>query len=214
MQSVLDCFCPRRDVISDDRSASGLRGQGAYTSENMFYYHDEPVTYTLSEAAAKIVTAIFEANVVGMDLQHALEHMVRETGWSDQAIAHAVLVALKKALEAGKVMDPALRCAYGKALEEAMQMEEFAKEDLLLSDGFGTVVALGTLRLLWPHIIDALGFTLIGPLEGMFQYGTLGEAELTIYVDSFPAAWQSLYGGRVPYGSVLCYLQRLAMISK
>ena len=45
-------------------------------------------------------------------------------------------------------------------------MEEFAGEHPVLTGVFCAVVALGVLYLLWPVIIEALGFGELGPIEG------------------------------------------------
>lgn len=59
---------------------------------------------------------------------------------------------------------------------------------------YATLIALGVLAILTPWVIEALGFSELGPVEG-----------------SFAAAWQRLYAGFVPKGSLFSFFQRLGM---
>ncbi|KAK4541176.1 hypothetical protein LTR36_008250 [Oleoguttula mirabilis] len=194
LTAIFDCLCGPANEQATTTSTSTVPGkQYGFTCEKMAYYHNEPITCIEADAAAKVIDALYDAKHRGSSLEQALEELVKANGWWDKAIAKAVLTTLEKTLGAAKVMGGALQRAYEEAVKEAEKMEEFAGEHPVLTGVFCTIVALGVPWLLWPAIVEALGF------------GELG---------SFAAAWQSLYGGRVPYGSVFAYLQRLGMTFK
>lgn len=67
-------------------------------------------------------------------------------------------------------MSSTMETTYRKVLEEASRMQEiaqnFVQEHPILTGVVCVVLALGVLWLLFPWVIEALGFTEMGPLEG------------------------------------------------
>ncbi|EGP82410.1 uncharacterized protein MYCGRDRAFT_51611 [Zymoseptoria tritici IPO323] len=127
-----------------------------------------------------------------------VHNTIAEASWWNDAIAERILQLLQTALAANASMGPAMKAAFDKALQCAKDIgkltEDFANEHPFLVSIVCAVVAIGILYLLAPWIIEALGFTEFGPAAG-----------------SFASRWQSLYGARVPLGSIFSYLQRLGM---
>ncbi|KAK0672677.1 hypothetical protein QBC41DRAFT_313137 [Cercophora samala] len=127
------------------------------------------------------------------------------TSWSEY-LAEKLLAALSDLL--ATAADPEARKSWGEALSQAYDTSlALAKE--LFSDLVGYVkahpyeiaatvllslVTFGVLARLAPRVLVLLGFSAEGPVEGSW------------------AAWfQSTYGGYVPKGSLMSFLQRLGM---
>ncbi|KAJ3040763.1 hypothetical protein HDV00_010520 [Rhizophlyctis rosea] len=86
--------------------------------------------------------------------------------------------------------------ALEKAKEAANALFTFTKEHPEVVVGLLVIVAVGVLVcLMAPWIVEVLGFAELGPVEG-----------------SFAAWWESLYGGSIPRGPLISYLQRLGMV--
>ncbi|KAK5135237.1 hypothetical protein LTR08_005487 [Meristemomyces frigidus] len=200
LSAIADCF---GSLTNDNVTGTNVSPptqadwQPLHASEKMERYKDDSNECTESEAVEKLIAVIYDAKYQGKSLEQELEMEVKKTGRWKKAIAKAILAALEKKLATGKKMGPALQRAYDIAMDAAQKMEEFASEHPVLTGVFCAVVALGVLVLLWPAIVEVLGFGELGPIAG-----------------SFAAGWQSLYGGRVPYGSIFSYLQRLGMTFK
>lgn len=170
LKGITHCFgCMAEQEVGDEPTPGLFNSQKTYTysTEKMIRYEDEPVKYSESDVAHEVIAVLLQARSRGADLQVTLENIVRETGWWDNAICEAVLAALEKTLQAAGSNGPALQKAYDKAKEEAEKMVEFAGEHPVLTGVFCTVVAIGVLWLLWPAIVEALGFGELGPIEGM-----------------------------------------------
>lgn len=169
LTAICDCFGTPAHVVTTSGSPNRLRGQYDYTSEKMTYYQDEPIKCTEPEVAAKVIATLYDAKARGSGLEKAVEEIVKQTGWWDKAIAKAVFTALEKTLEAGKSMGPALRHAYDEAVKEAEKIEEFAREHPVLTGVVCAIIALGVLYLLWPAVVEAMGFGELGPIEGTMK---------------------------------------------
>ena len=144
----------------------------AYLSEKpTMAYQIPPVNPTIKSAdndaiAAHIILTLRTAEKPGQDLQRTLTSIVHEAGGWSEAIAKRVLAALEATLQSGKNMAPALQHAFNTAIDEARKIGQFASEHPVLTGVFCTVVALGVLWLLWPAVIEMLGFGELGPIEG------------------------------------------------
>lgn len=137
-----------------------------------------------------------------------LDTIVGTNGWTEN-LAKWILEKLSLALQKGQdELGPTVKEAYHKAWEVARSMEGFVVEHPV----FCTVVALGVLvscqfctemracanvlqAIIAPWVIEALGFSELGPVEG-----------------TFASWWQSTYGGLVPKGSLFSFFQRLGMV--
>lgn len=91
------------------------------------------------------------------------EHRIRTASFYSN-LAERILEGLKTALESGS--------AKGAAIEEAYkvvkaQAEVFIKKHPILTEVALTLIALGVLYLLLPWVIEYLGFSELGPIEGM-----------------------------------------------
>ncbi|KAF2274517.1 uncharacterized protein EI97DRAFT_101126 [Westerdykella ornata] len=102
-------------------------------------------------------------------------------------VLHGMEIAIEKGLTFGQAMESAVERARVGA-------EEFVREHPIWAGVILTVIALGALYLLAPWIIEALGFTELGPLAG-----------------TWAASWQSSIGN-VEAGSFFAFLQRLGMV--
>lgn len=145
---------------------------------------------TTQSLAADILSVLYDAGTNDEYLVQRVEDVVRETGWYE-SLAAAVLNGLENALKAAAPMGEAMKDAYEKAEQVAMDVWGFAKEHPV----FCAVVALGILVILAPWAVGVLGFGELGPIEG-----------------TFAAWWQSTYGGYVPAGSLFSFFQRLGMV--
>ena len=86
-------------------------------------------------------------------------------GWRER-LAIAVLTALQNALKGGTPFREAMSGAYQKASDAAAGIADFAREHPLYAAAICTVIALGILMILAPYVIHALGFGVLGPVEG------------------------------------------------
>ncbi|EGP84567.1 uncharacterized protein MYCGRDRAFT_105798 [Zymoseptoria tritici IPO323] len=153
--------------------------------------------YSDSHLAEKMVFTLHTRSMSTGELRVALEGAIRETSWAE-SIARRILGLLETALAAEASMGPAMKEAFNKAMESAKNItelgEELVKEHPIIAGIVCAILALGILYLLAPAVIELLGFTELGPAPG-----------------SFASRWHSLYGARVPIGSVFSYMQRLGM---
>ncbi|KAF9895126.1 hypothetical protein FE257_000028 [Aspergillus nanangensis] len=136
--------------------------------------------------ASEILSIIVSSESVDQ-IHKSVHEIIRTTGWTEE-LAKALLNGLVSAIEAGASMAKAATSALETATDAAF---EFAKEHPV----YTTILAIGVLVILTPWVIEALGFSELGPIEG-----------------SFAAWWQSRYAGYVPKGSLFAFFQRLGMI--
>ncbi|KAJ8117319.1 hypothetical protein OPT61_g1440 [Boeremia exigua] len=106
------------------------------------------------------------------------------------SIAKAVLDRIIDIIQTSKdCIGPQFREAHKKAAEGTQMIEGLIKAHPAL---FTTIVALGVVAIMYPALIKALGFRLIG-----------------VAPESFAAAWQASYGATVPAESLFSYFQYL-----
>nr|POF03151.1 hypothetical protein CFP56_76369 [Quercus suber] len=128
------------------------------------------VRLTKEELADRLVSTMREATRSGAALQQDLANVVHEAGWWNDFIAERALFILAKLIEAGGRLGPAMLSAFHRVHEEIRKIPElaadFAKEHPILTGVICVIIALGILYLLWPSMLEALGFTSLGPRLG------------------------------------------------
>lgn len=118
-----------------------------------------------NEIADEVIQALLRAEKGGEHLRRTLDNIVGASGWTEK-IAEWTLAKLEQALKETSKLGPALKLAYDKTLETAYAIEGFVKEHPV----FCTVIALGVLVILAPWVIEALGFGVLGPVEGTYTH--------------------------------------------
>ncbi|KAK4224059.1 hypothetical protein QBC38DRAFT_502595 [Podospora fimiseda] len=184
--ALLSCICGSPDLVHNGPEHSPL------IAEKRKAYN----------AARKIIFQILSAN----SITPSLESQFDTASWSEKIAKH-VFNTLRNILNPDNVdkrasWGEALTEAYNKAVEVATDtfrdLVQYAKDhptetEIVLSVLLSLFVC-GVLVQLAPRILILLGFGFKGPVEGSF------------------AAWfMSTYGGYVPKGSLMSFLQRLGM---
>lgn len=122
----------------------------------------EPDMRPESEVADDVANTILNTSYSGPMLRMKLDSIVGVRGWR-QSLAQLVLDKLAQALQTmHEKLGPRINDAYNRACEVALGIEGFATEHPVMC----TVIALGVLALLAPCILEALGFTELGPTAG------------------------------------------------
>ncbi|RDW57756.1 hypothetical protein BP5796_12557 [Coleophoma crateriformis] len=150
------------------------------------------------QTAETVLSAILAAEKLGNDLDARLQNIVRESGlvhsnglWYE-GLAKILLERLKVLIEDGQ--ESGLTGAAKEAFDNAKDIvQEFVRDHPVLTAVAVTLLVLALLMYAAPWAVEALGFSLEGPLEG-----------------SFAAAWQSVLGD-VEAGSWFSFWQRLGM---
>ena len=134
------------------------------------YHTDEKVTHlTREEAAAAIVTALYEADASNLSLITHVNQLAHQAGGCSEWLANKVREGIEVALKGGKEMSAVMTAAYDKAVEAAKVFEQFAEDHPLATAVFVTVIAIGVLVVLAPYVVELLGFGELGPIEGRFD---------------------------------------------
>lgn len=126
--------------------------------------------------ADDIVVTLLLTEKPGKDLRTKLDAKMRTYGWRE-SLAKRVLQGLINAIETGAMMSQAMKDAYHKASKIATDL---AKEHPVLTAAMITVIAIGVLVLLAPYIVEALGFSELGPIEGNSGSGYVMVYKLTM----------------------------------
>lgn len=121
---------------------------------------------SVEEASATILSILQNAEKAGKSLDIAVQDIATQAGGWRERLAIAVLTALLNALKGGTPFQEAMSGAYQKASDAAAGIADFAREHPLYAAAVCAVVALGILMILAPYIIHALGFGVMGPVEG------------------------------------------------
>jgi hypothetical protein len=116
---------------------------------------------TTEAHAAEILNILFSAEKSDNDFSFQLQSVVRECGWYE-SLATAVLAGLEAALRDKVPMGEVMTAALEKVKEAAEWVGGFVKEHPV----FVTLLALGILALLVPWALEAVGFSMTGPVEG------------------------------------------------
>ncbi|KAK5994183.1 hypothetical protein PT974_07626 [Cladobotryum mycophilum] len=191
-------------------------------------YLDQP-NITAEKLAADIVAILRKAEKRGEALTRDVNEVVSASGWSEW-LAQNILKGIVHTLEGGReTMGSALAQAYDNAVaaaqEDFAELYQFVQEhpnEIASVAGavLVTVLAFGVLVALTPFILELLGFSEIGSIEGTSTSSSLNPqpptppySDLTILLKTgtFAAWWQSTYSGYVPKGSLFSYFQRLSM---
>jgi len=201
MAALLDCFLGQADDATHDkqpRCVGTSASHEGYTLVKLPIIFGAPVSKTDEETAASILTTLLTAEKPSRSLNITINDIVAQSGGWTERIAVAILNAVQNIIKEGSPLREAMKDAYEKALDAAAAVLGFARDHPVLTGVFCVVIALGILMLLAPAVIHALGFGILGPVEG-----------------SWAAAWQSsVYGGTVRAGSLFSYLQKLGMLYK
>ena len=123
-----------------------------------------------SEAASSIVSAMLDADKNGPSLDATIQSLVHQAGGWSEYLATKILTALEAVLKAGKQMNPAMQEAYDKACEAAKMIEGFVADHPIATAVFCTVIALGVLVVLAPYVVELIGFSELGPVEGKSRF--------------------------------------------
>jgi hypothetical protein len=115
-----------------------------------------------SEIAEEVVATLLTTSLAGPVLHMKLDSIVGAYGWRTNIAKH-VLENLTAALQsAHDKLGPSIRIAYDKAWEAATSIEGFVIEHPVMC----TVIAFGVLAVIAPWVLEALGFSALGPVEG------------------------------------------------
>jgi hypothetical protein len=124
----------------------------------------------VDELALYVTDTMTHASRSRERLQEQIDGIVNDQGYWSKALAGKILSLTIKIVEAGVLVSSTMTAAYHEAFEEASKMSELAQEFVqdhpIFVEVVCVIVALGILSLLCPWVIEALGFTGIGPLEG------------------------------------------------
>ncbi|RDW58752.1 hypothetical protein BP6252_13228 [Coleophoma cylindrospora] len=150
------------------------------------------------QTAEIVYSAILSAEKLGKDLDARVQDIVRESrlvhtnGLWYEGLAVSLLEHFRNLIEDGKASK--LTGAAKEAFDKAKDIvQEFVHDHPVLTAVAVTLLVLALLMYAAPWAIEALGFTLDGPLEG-----------------SYAAAWQSELGD-VEAASWFAFWQRLGM---
>lgn len=118
------------------------------------------------DIAREVIQIILTAEKRGSDLRSRIEDTVDIEGWTE-GIAKAILAKLKQVIDAGwKDMGSVMQDAIDSASNSAQDIFQFAADHPEATSIFCTLVALGVLILIAPWVVEALGFSQLGPVEG------------------------------------------------
>ena len=129
-------------------------------------FSNEKCELSDTDFRAAVWHTVMDANDFDHDFHAKIDSLVRQAGgWSEFRVASIRLV-MEAIVRGGKPMNAVLQQAYDKACEAAKIFEEFAAEHPVATAVFCTVIALGVLVILMPWVVEALGFSELGPIEG------------------------------------------------
>jgi ElaB/YqjD/DUF883 family membrane-anchored ribosome-binding protein len=121
------------------------------------------------DVADDIVHLLRTAEKNGTTLRRQLSDAIGEQGWIE-SIARAIVAALEKVVREGRdKMGPALAEAVDATEDAARDVFTFSKDHPYLVAGFVTIVAVGILVLMAPWVVEALGFSELGPVAGKWK---------------------------------------------
>lgn len=131
-------------------------------------YPGPPPSLDQELKAQRIFDAVQSAEKPGHELRLSVKQIVHPSAWSDRLV-HCILERIERAIHDGVKMGPALKEAFDKAVAAATG---FACDHPV----YATLIAIGILVLLLPWVVEVLGFTELGPVEGR-------SSELKLYLD-------------------------------
>lgn len=123
--------------------------------------------FRTQETASTIVSALLSADLAGEELDAHIRSIVHQAGGWYESLALAVLRTLVQGFQEGKlIMNDAMKVAWEKAKACADGVGGFASEHPVWTAAIITVVVLGMLVILAPYVLEWLGFSALGPVEG------------------------------------------------
>ncbi|KAL6908765.1 hypothetical protein GGI43DRAFT_393567 [Trichoderma evansii] len=194
INAILSCICgssePASDFYPDEK----------YSIIALLSSQREPFMCTHEKIAVDVVDILLCAEKHGKNLKKQLDETVGTLGWSEM-LAKRILNTLVGAIKEGRdKMGPAFAKAYDDAVNETDSLFHKLVQDArdhpleLAATVLITIIAIGVLIMLAPYILELLGFSELGPVEG-----------------TFASWWESTYAGNIPAGSMFSYFQRLGM---
>ncbi|MCJ1471669.1 hypothetical protein MMC13_000309 [Lambiella insularis] len=122
------------------------------------------------ETACTIASTLLGAKSTGRDLDAQIHSIVHQAGGWYEALALAVIHALVRGFQDGKlVMNVAMKAAWQRATACADGVGGFVSKHPVWTAAIVTVVVLGVLVLLAPYVLEWVGFGALGPVEGEFR---------------------------------------------
>src|SRR5271154_5209981 len=189
-----------------------IKGQPEYDCDDISEKQQPPPARpTTQDVAINILNALYDAEKPGELLKRRIEDIVEECGWTEN-LAAALLSQLENALKSKASMGQAMRDAFNRSMDAAVG---FAHDHPV----FCTLIALGIFVILLPWVIEFLGFSELGPIEGISSLHQAFDCQASLiceisYSGTFAAWWQLKYAGYVPNGSLFSFFQRLGMVWK
>lgn len=168
--ALLGCFPIRstsKPHLNDEKPGYLKPSSGSYGYTLISEKNPRTMTMATQQAATAILTLLQTAEKRGPTLDSAIQDIVVQAGGWYERLAIAVLNVLWNVLKEGSPVGEAMRDAYEKASDAAAGIADFAREHPLYAAAMCAVIALGILMILAPCVIEALGFGVLGPVEGM-----------------------------------------------
>ncbi|WQF88236.1 Putative interferon alpha-inducible protein IFI6/IFI27 [Colletotrichum destructivum] len=179
---VFECFLGQLSEPQRQPAVIVEKQPGVITEQPVRSAHD---------AAAEFVATLRTAEKGGKDLERRLRNIVTVNSWTEE-LAEYILRGIEYLVQHRDTIGQVVRDAVDEAIEAAESVFQFAKDHPV----FVTIIAIGILVLISPWVLEALGFSELGPVA-----------------DTFAAFWQARYAGYVPKGSLFSFFQRLGMVS-
>lgn len=166
INAILSCLCgssePASEFYPDDK----------HSTTALLSPQREPSMCTHEKIAVDVVNVLLCAEKHGKDLKKQLDESVGTLGWSE-VLAKRILNTLVGAIREGRDrMGPAFAKAYDDAVTEADSLFHQLVQDArdhpleLAATVLITIIAIGVLVVLAPYVLELLGFSELGPVEG------------------------------------------------
>jgi hypothetical protein len=160
LNEILSCLCGSAEPASE-----------FYLYEKHSPEYDASV-HTNDKAAIDVVSVLLQSEKHGASLKKQLDEAVGTLGWSEM-LAKRILNALVETIRNGRdKMGPAFAKAYDDAVNETnsifhklvQEARDYPLE--IAATVVITIIAIGVLVALAPYILELLGFSELGPVEG------------------------------------------------
>lgn len=167
METLLACFLTSS---ASDHKVNEEKAEYNTVTLGQYALISEKTTTSTQEAAAAILSVLQTAKKPGQNFDIAVQDIAIQAGGWCERLAIAVLIALQNALKEGSPLREAMRDVYQKASDVAAGIADFAHEHPLYTAAICAMIALGIPMILTPYIIHALGFGILGPVEGEMSF--------------------------------------------
>ena len=140
-------------------------------SPNSLTFNDEKPRLCSDEAAKSVVSTLKDTRESGPSLDAAIQSIVHQAGGWSEWLAKKILAALEKVLGSETLvhMSTVMQEAVAKAKDAASVFEKFEEDHPYEAEVLVTVIALGVLVILAPYMLEWLGFSELGPVEGIYS---------------------------------------------